>query len=116
MASSLSTTYGDATPGINLYTGPADTRKGYPIVGAEWAHTFSPTLLNSFRYGYSHQQPYEGQSATATSNLAATEFGVNYVNPDAFALAIPGYLPLRVLRYRRAIVAAKRCHGYQLAA
>lgn len=83
-------TYGDATPGINLYTGPADTRKGYPIVGTEWAHTFSPTLLNSFRYGYSHQQPYEGQSATASSNLAATEFGVAYVNPDAFALATPG--------------------------
>lgn len=81
--------YGDATPGVNLYTGPADWRKGYPIVGAEWAHTFSPTLLNSFRFGYSHQQPYEGQSATASSNLAATAFGVLSVDPDSFALAIP---------------------------
>jgi hypothetical protein len=85
--------YGDQTPGINLYTGPADTRTGYPILGAEWAHTFSPTLLNSFRYGYAHQQPYEGQAVTGTTNLAASTFGVLSVNPDSWALAIPGIYP-----------------------
>lgn len=84
--------YGDQTPGVNLYTGPADWRKGYPIVGAEWAHTFSQSLLNSAHFGYAHQQPYEGQSATASSNLAGspTGFDVMSVNPDAFAYAIPG--------------------------
>jgi hypothetical protein len=81
--------WNDIDPGVNPYTGMAIWRKGYPIVGAEWAHTFSPTIVNNFHFGYAHQQIYEGQSEIATSNLSGTVFGVNNINPDAFALGIP---------------------------
>ena len=64
-------------------------RKGYPIVGLEWAHTFTPTLLNNFHFGYAHQQIYEGQSTIASTNLSNTVFGVNNINPDTFAQGIP---------------------------
>jgi hypothetical protein len=79
----------DNNPGVNPYTGMSIWRKGHPIVGAEWAHTFSPTLLNNFHFGYAHQVIYEGQSQIAASNLVGTVFGVNNINPSSFALGIP---------------------------
>src|ERR1017187_6042650 len=65
----------DDDPAVNPYQGMAIWRKGYPIVGAEWAHTFSPTIVNNFHFGYAHQVIYEGQSTIATSNLSNTVFG-----------------------------------------
>lgn len=81
--------WNDINPSVNPYQGMAIWRKGYPIVGAEWAHTFSPTILNNFHFGYAHQQIYEGQQQIATTNLAGTVFGLNNINPDSFALGIP---------------------------
>ena len=79
----------DDDPAVNPYQGMAIWRKGYPIVGAEWAHTFSPTIVNNFHFGYAHQVIYEGQSTIATSNLSNTVFGVQSINPDTFAQGIP---------------------------
>ena len=81
--------WNDIDPGVNPYTGMSIWRKGYPIVGAEWAHVFKPTLVNNFHFGYAHQQIYEGQDMIASSNLSGTVFGINNINPDAFALGIP---------------------------
>ena len=79
----------DNNPGVNPYTGMSIWRKGHPIVGAEWAHTFSPSLLNSAHFGYANQVIYEGQSQIASSNITGTVFGVQNINPDSFALGIP---------------------------
>lgn len=81
--------FNDIVPAVNPYQGMSISRKGYPIVGAEWAHTFSPTLLNNAHFGYAHQVIYEGQSQIASSNLTGTVFGVNNINPSSFALGIP---------------------------
>ncbi len=81
--------WNDIDPAVNPYQGMAIWRKGYPIVGAEWAHTFSPTIVNNFHFGYAHQQIYEGQQTIAASNLAGTVYGVNNINPDAFAQGSP---------------------------
>lgn len=81
--------WNQSLPGVNPYTGMSNWRKGHPIVGAEWAHTFSPTILNSLHFGYAHQVIYEGQSQIASSNITNTVFGINNINPDSFALGIP---------------------------
>ena len=79
----------DDDPAVNPYQGMAIWRKGYPIVGAEWAHTFSPTIVNNFHFGYAHQVIYEGQGTIASTNLSNTVFGVQNINPDTFAQGIP---------------------------
>ena len=79
----------DNDPAVNPYQGMAIWRKGYPIVGAEWAHTFSPTIVNNFHFGYAHQVIYEGQDKIASTNLSNTVFGVQSINPDTFAQGIP---------------------------
>lgn len=86
--------WNDDSLGVNPYTSAnggaqAIWRKGYPIVGAEWSHQFTPTILNIAHFGYAHQQIYEGQSLIASSNLSGTVFGINNINPDSFALGIP---------------------------
>jgi hypothetical protein len=81
--------FADNSPGPNPYNGMIDTRKGYPIVGAEYIHIFSPTLLNDLHFGYANQVIYEGQGQLATGNLPVTLFGLQNVSPDAFAAAIP---------------------------
>jgi hypothetical protein len=81
--------FSDNNPQPNPYNGMVDTRKGHPIVGAEYTHIFSPTLLNNFHFGYANQVIYEGQGQLATSNLPVTLFGLQNVSPDAFAQAIP---------------------------
>jgi hypothetical protein len=79
----------DIDPAVNPYQGMSIWRKGYPIVGAEWSHQFTPTILNNAHFGYAHQVIYEGQQQIASSNLSGTVFGVQNINPDSFALAIP---------------------------
>jgi len=81
--------FNDIDPAVNPYQGMAIWRKGYPIVGAEWAHVFSPTIVNNFHFGYAHQQIYEGQGTIASSNLSGTVYGVNNIAPDAFAQGSP---------------------------
>ena len=86
--------FNDDQPGVNPYTSAnggaqAIWRKGYPIVGAEWSHQFTPNILNIAHFGYAHQQIYEGQSLIASSNLSGTVFGINNIDPDSFALGIP---------------------------
>ena len=81
--------FADNNPGPNPFEGMIDTRKGYPIVGAEFTHIFSPTLLNNFHFGYARQLIYEGQSQLAPGNLPVTAFGLQNVSPDAFAMSIP---------------------------
>jgi len=81
--------FADDAPGVNPYTGMSIWRKGYPIVGAEWAHTFSPNIVNNVHFGYAHQQIYEGQSQISATNLSGTVFGINNISPDAFAMGIP---------------------------
>jgi len=81
--------FSDNNPGPNPYEGMIDTRKGHPIVGAEYTHIFRPTLLNNFHFGYARQLIYEGQSLTTPGDLSESAFGLQNVNPDAFAMAIP---------------------------
>jgi len=81
--------FADNNPGPNPYEGMIDTRKGHPIMGAEYTHIFSPTLLNNFHFGYARQLIFEGQSQTTPGNLPVTAFGLQNVSPDAFAMAIP---------------------------
>ena len=81
--------FSDNNPQPNPYNGQIDWRKGHPILGAEWTHIFSPTLLNDFHFGYAHQTLYEGQGQLSGSDLSESLFGLQNVTPDAFALAIP---------------------------
>lgn len=82
--------YNDFSPSPNPYSGSLSWRKAKPTVGAEYTHIFTPTVLNNFHFGYFHNDMYSGQEQTAKSNLAGTTFGLQNVNPEAWAYAAPG--------------------------
>ena len=75
-------------PGANEYTGSLATAKSRPTFAVQYTHVLSPTILNVFR-GYYRNVRYGGQDKIATSNVAATEFGIKNVNPEAFAYSPP---------------------------
>lgn len=78
------------SPAPNDYSGSLSTRKTKPTMAVEYTHLLSPTLLNNLRFGLYHSVIYSGQEKTASSNVAASQFGFKNVNPEPFAYAPPG--------------------------
>ncbi len=80
----------DTNPQLNEYVGTISTMKSRPVWGVQYTHIFSPTLLNNFRVGRFITNMYNGQEKSTSNNVAAEEFGLKNVRPEAFAYGPPG--------------------------
>jgi hypothetical protein len=80
----------DITPALNEYNGTISTMKTKPVWAVQYTHVISPTLLNNFRVGRFITNMYNGQDQSASSNVAAEEFGIKNVRPEDFAYGPPG--------------------------
>jgi len=58
-------------------------------ISAEYVHTFSPNIINTFRYGYSWTNNVIGQPEFAPSNVVAEEFGIKNLLPDSGLFSAP---------------------------
>jgi len=76
------------TPGTLPYAGNSGHSYVMPNVQAEWTHSFSPNLLNSFRFGYSHTRTYLGYDKIASSDLTQA-FGLKNLAPEPNSYAPP---------------------------
>ncbi len=59
-----------------------------PNVSAQWTHQFSPTLLNVFQFGYSHDNTFTGSDQIASQDLTK-QFGLKNLSPEPDAYGIP---------------------------
>jgi hypothetical protein len=65
--------------------GSSDVR---PNMSVQWTHTFSPRLLNDFRYGYSFTDTYIGPDRLLDKDVTK-EFGLQNLSPEPDAYAPP---------------------------
>jgi outer membrane receptor protein involved in Fe transport len=69
------------------YSGTQTYVKGYNL-SAQHIHTFTPTLLNIFTFGYMHTNSLSGPYPTAKSSATAA-FGLQNLNPDPSSYGPP---------------------------
>jgi outer membrane receptor protein involved in Fe transport len=62
------------------YSGTQTYVKGYNL-SAQFIHTFTPTLLNIFTFGYMHTNSLSGPYPTANASTTST-FGLQSLSPD----------------------------------
>jgi len=59
-----------------------------PNLAGQWTHQFSPTLLNVFQFGYSHDNTFTGYDQIASSDLTQ-QFGLTNLSPEPDAYGVP---------------------------
>jgi hypothetical protein len=59
-----------------------------PNLAGQWTHQFSPTLLNAFQFGYSHDNTFTGYDKIASSDLTQ-QFGLKNLSPEPDAYGVP---------------------------
>ena len=89
-----------ANQNVRTHTSPRNNREAREIgdsharrkiiLVANHVELGAASLLNNFRVGRFATNMYNGQDKTAATNVAATEFGIKTVNPEAFAYGPPG--------------------------
>ena len=70
------------------YSSSGGYSRPMPNLEAQWTHSFSPSLLNVFYFGYSHTNTFIGSSQIASHNLT-TAFGLQNLAPEADAYGVP---------------------------
>lgn len=75
-------------PGTLQYSGSQNYDRVNPNVAAEWTHTFSPTLLNNFRFGFSNTTYYNGPDQLASRDVTS-DYGLKNLKPVPEAWAAP---------------------------
>jgi hypothetical protein len=59
-----------------------------PNLAAQWTHQFSPTVLNVFQFGYSHDNTFTGYDQIAKQDLTKV-FGLKNLSPEPQAYGVP---------------------------
>jgi hypothetical protein len=80
--------YNNLSPGTLPYSGSQTFTRANPNVAAEWTHTFSPRLLNDFRFGFANTTYYNGPDQLAIEDLTKA-FGLRNLAPEVEAYAAP---------------------------
>src|SRR5579875_530428 len=75
-------------PGILPYSGQSGHSYVMPNAAAQWTHSFSPSLLNSFQFGYSHTDTLLGFDRIASHDLTQG-FGLKNLSPEPDSYAPP---------------------------
>jgi hypothetical protein len=80
----------DYSPALNEFSGDLSTMRTRPVFAIQYTHVISPTLLNNFRVGRYSSVIFRGQEKSTANNVAAEDFGLRNVRPEAFAYGPPG--------------------------
>jgi len=74
--------------GTMPFSGTQSYSKVRPNMSGQWTHTFSPRLLNDFRYGYSYTDTYTGPDRLLSKDVTP-DFGLKNLKPEPGAFAPP---------------------------
>lgn len=81
--------YDQTTTGTLPFSGTKSFSKVRPNLGVQHTHTFSPALLNDFRFGYSRTRTFVGADQLLDKPVLS-EFGISNLSPEPVAYAPPG--------------------------
>ena len=81
--------YDRTATGTLPFSGTKTSTKASPNVSAQHTHTFSPSLLNDFRFGYTRTTTFIGADNLLDAPVLAA-FGLKNLSPEPSAFAPPG--------------------------
>ena len=80
--------YERVNTGTLPYSGTAGHSYVVPNISVQYTHTFSPQLLNDFRFGYGHSDTFNGPDQLLDHD-ATKDFGLKNLKPEPQAYAPP---------------------------
>jgi hypothetical protein len=81
--------YNRTATGTLPFSGTANASEAKPNLNAQHTHTFSPTLLNDFRFGYTRTFTFVGADQLLDQPVLGA-FGLRNLSPEPAAYAPPG--------------------------